>query len=237
MKRGIPSCSSLISDIPMHSSSDQHIKIKNSWIQISEYRIYLDSNLNFKCHIKQIKSDKLKVKFNLTSDLSENLCPPKQPKCICTLWSSPIWLIASQAGSRPTTSLWNPFSLCTNTSVWQKNKSLPSLHHSVQIQLSWENLIRFTNITLTYKILHGMAPPPLSDLIRVRPNTNRVTRGASRGDCIIPQKKTAFSQSAFSVRASKEWNSIPTTIREINSYGLFRSHLKIWLFNNQTCQL
>jgi len=102
--------------------------------------------------------------------------------------------------------------------------------------LSWENLTKFINCCQVYKILHGMAPPPLGDFVKLRVTTHRITREVSRGDCIIPLRKSAFSQSAFSVRASLQWNTIPSSIRDINTYSLFRSHLKHWLISNQTCQ-
>lgn len=117
----------------------------------------------------------------------------------------------------------------------------PKLFHHCAILLKYnilslENLIKFTNCCQVYKILHGMAPPPLCDFINLRTTTHRITRGVSRGDCIIPLRKSVFSKSAFSVRASQEWNTIPSSIRDINTYSLFRSHLKRWLISNQTCQ-
>jgi len=64
--------------------------------------------------------------------------------------------------------------------------------------LSWDNLIKYRNVCLVYKIMHCLAPPPLFGLINFKSNTNRVTRAAARRDCIIPLKKTAFSQAVFS---------------------------------------
>ncbi len=57
-----------------------------------------------------------------------------------------------------------------------------------------------------------------------------------RGDCIIPLRQSNFSQSAFSVKAAREWNTIPTTIRDLDTYALFRVQLKNWLTSTQICQ-
>ena len=63
-----------------------------------------------------------------------------------------------------------------------------------------------------------------------------LTRGAARGDCIIPLRKSYFSQSSFSVKAAQQWNSIPPPIRDQSTFTLFKSKLKIWLVRNQLCQ-
>jgi len=84
--------------------------------------------------------------------------------------------------------------------------------------------------------MHCLAPPPLFGLITFKSNTNRVTRGAARRDCIIPLKKTAFSQAVFSFTASHEWNSIPPLIRESTPYYSFKINVKKWLIENQHCQ-
>ena len=112
-------------------------------------------------------------------------------------------------------------------------------HHCLILRkyklLSWENLIKYANLCLIFKILHNKAPPPLQQCITQRSNTNRTTRGSSRGDCVVPLRKSAFSHSAFSVTASQEWNSLPAHIREISSYRPFSGQLKIWLNGHQLC--
>lgn len=62
--------------------------------------------------------------------------------------------------------------------------------------LSWENLM-YKNICLACKLTHGSAPPPLSGFMTFRSTADRATRGAARGDCTIPLRKTASSQAVF----------------------------------------
>lgn len=103
-------------------------------------------------------------------------------------------------------------------------------HHCNILQkhhlLGWENVIKYSNLCLIYKIIHGLSSPPLSHFVNIRRSTHRVTRGAAREDCIVPLCKSAFSQSAFSVTASREWNSVPMSIRELVTYSLFKKRLK-----------
>lgn len=119
------------------------------------------------------------------------------------------------------------------------NKKPKQFHHCAILRkynlLSWENMIKHINASLLYKIIHGMSPPPLRDFVSIRTNPHRITRGVTRGDCTIPFRKSASSQSAFSVKASREWNNIPTCIRDLNTYWSFGSHLKQWLIGNQIC--
>ena len=120
------------------------------------------------------------------------------------------------------------------------DKKPRQFHHCAILRkhnlVSWENMIKHKNACLFYKIIHGMAPPPLREFVTIRTNQHRITRGVMRGDCIIPFRKSTFSQSAFSVAASREWNNIPTCIRDLNTYRSFSSNLKQWLIDNMICQ-
>lgn len=37
-------------------------------------------------------------------------------------------------------------------------------------------------------MMYGLAPSPLTEFIYFKSSENRVTRGAARADCIIPQQ-------------------------------------------------
>ena len=117
------------------------------------------------------------------------------------------------------------------------DKKPNSFHHCNILEkshlLSWENLIKYANICLIYKIIHGLAPPPLSSFVRWRVNPNQVTRGVTRGNCIIPLRKSAFSQSAFSIKAAHDWNAVPVHIRDITTYRSFSRQLRTWLISLQ----
>lgn len=101
---------------------------------------------------------------------------------------------------------------------------------------NWENLIKFKNVCLVYRIMHGLAPPPLADFIKSKSVENRITRGAIRADCIIPRRKTSFGQAVFSYKASHQWNTVPQPIRECSSFNSFKLNFKKWLLHNQHCE-
>uniref|UniRef100_A0A8C7N2Z1 C2H2-type domain-containing protein n=1 Tax=Oncorhynchus kisutch TaxID=8019 RepID=A0A8C7N2Z1_ONCKI len=50
-----------------------------------------------------------------------------------------------------------------------------------------------------------------------------------RGDCIVPLRKSTFSKSAFSVRASHVWNTLPSDTHNCTTYHTFTKCLKTWL--------
>lgn len=117
------------------------------------------------------------------------------------------------------------------------DKKSNSYHHCKILTkykfLSWENLIRFADILLVYKSLHGLAPPLLNEFIKQIQNSS--TRSTSRGDCRVPYRKSAFGQSAFSYRTAHTWNTVPIELRNITSLKLFSKSVKQWLLDNQTC--
>lgn len=59
---------------------------------------------------------------------------------------------------------------------------------------------------------------------------------AARGDCIVLFRKSALGQTAFSVRAVREWNLIPIHISNLKTYASFKINLKKWLTGSQDCQ-
>ena len=121
----------------------------------------------------------------------------------------------------------------TNTqNTGQKICLFSSLPNTQNMLLS----LKHANACLFYKIVNGLTSPPLRQFINIRTTATRVTRGAERGDCIIPLRKSSFSQSSFSVKAAQQWNSIPSPIRYQTTFSLFNPKLKIWLVRNPLCQ-
>ncbi len=100
--------------------------------------------------------------------------------------------------------------------------------------LSWDNLIKYVHTCLLFKTMNSFISP-LKQFVNIR-TAHRSTRGGERGDCVIPFKRSNFSQSVFSVKAARQWNSIPSTIRRLHTFGSFQSHLKKWLLTTQQCQ-
>ena len=99
--------------------------------------------------------------------------------------------------------------------------------------LTFENVCKFSSICLVYKVLHGLAPPPLQEFIKYR--QTRITRAVVNRDCEVPFRKTYFSHNALSIKGSALWNTLPPTIRECPTLATFKSQVKVWLRANQMC--
>lgn len=117
------------------------------------------------------------------------------------------------------------------------DKKTKAYHHCNILRkhglLSWGNTIKHADGVLVYKILHGLAPPPLGEFIKTNPM--RSTRAGSRGDCQVPLRKSVFGQTVFSYRATQTWNTIPNTIRYSPTLASFTGHFKTRLLENQIC--
>ena len=92
--------------------------------------------------------------------------------------------------------------------------------------LSWDNMIKYANMCLMYKVINNLTSPPLKEFVQVRTSAYHSTRSAERGDCIIPLRKSRFGQSTFSHKAAQDWNTIPAPIRELDSHQSFKFYLK-----------
>ena len=86
-----------------------------------------------------------------------------------------------------------------------------------------------------YKLIDDQAQPPLKQCVLLCANNRRETRASARGDCTVKLRKTAFGQSAFSVKAVEKWNLMPTQIRDSATLSVFKSKLKSWLKQKQSC--
>ena len=103
--------------------------------------------------------------------------------------------------------------------------------------LSFDNLMLYSDVRLVYKIIHNAAPPPLKNFVKLRSeHTIRASRSVSSGDCNIPKHSSGFGQSAFSFKAIKSWNNLPTYLKLCTDFNVFSCEVKKWILRNQTCQ-
>lgn len=114
-----------------------------------------------------------------------------------------------------------------------------SYHHCYILRkynfLNFSNLKIFKQANIFYKTLHGLSPPPLREFIKRKPDRGISTRATIRGDCEVPHRQTAFGKNILSVQGCLIWNDLPLSIRDSPSFPSFKSNLKKWLLNNQTC--
>ena len=87
----------------------------------------------------------------------------------------------------------------------------------------------FKTALLTFKVIHGLAPSYLSELIRYR-STCRDLRSINDVLLDVPKSKSCIGSRAFVFSAPKLWNGLPYDIRTCASLINFKSKLKTHLF-------
>jgi hypothetical protein len=87
----------------------------------------------------------------------------------------------------------------------------------------------FKTALLTFKVIHGLAPSYLCELIRYR-STARDLRSIDDVLLDVPKSKSCIGSRAFAFSAPKLWNSLPYDIRTSVSLITFKSKLKTYLF-------
>ena len=90
--------------------------------------------------------------------------------------------------------------------------------------------INFKILLLTFKVLHGLAPVYLSDLVTVY-KPNRTLRSSKELLLVTPSYNLkSYGYRSFSVSAPVLWNSLPSSIRDITCLTSFKRELKTYLF-------
>ena len=103
----------------------------------------------------------------------------------------------------------------------------------ILISLHWlpiEARISFKILLLTYKILNGLAPGYLSDLISAYKHS-RALRSAHKNLLAVPRTKLkTFGDRCFSVASPILWNGLPSSIKLSPSVPVFKKRLKTHFF-------
>lgn len=177
--------------------------------------VILDSSLTFKNHIKKISNT---IKFNLQNfiQIRASLTVTVARTFLHAMIFSHIeycftnWSLTDATTIKPIESLYKK---ALKVHILQKH-----------IFLSFDNFKNFKYACSVYKTLNGLAPPPLSEYIKLKTNRGTTTRATTRGDCEVPFRHTTFGQTVLSVKGSIIWNSIPPVIWECPTYITFKTH-------------
>jgi len=83
-----------------------------------------------------------------------------------------------------------------------------------------------------YRVLHGLAPPYLEDMVRVADlSGRRRLRSSTSMSLHVPAHRlSTIGRRSFSVAAPTNWNSLPADVQSSPSLPLFRQRLKTYLF-------
>ncbi|KAK3545297.1 hypothetical protein QTP70_003339 [Hemibagrus guttatus] len=104
----------------------------------------------------------------------------------------------------------------------------PALH-----QLHWLPVkfpIEYKILLFTFKALHNLAPPYLSDLLQLY-TPSRTLRSSFANQLTTPSARlSTMGLRVFSRSAPRRWNSLPADIRSTDSLITFKSRLKTYMF-------
>ena len=90
--------------------------------------------------------------------------------------------------------------------------------------------IDFKILLLTFKVLNGLAPEYLCELLKYRVTPHSL-RSESKKFLVTPKTRTtSYGDQAFSVAAPVLWNQLPDDIRFETELSAFKSKLKTHLF-------
>ena len=94
--------------------------------------------------------------------------------------------------------------------------------------------IEFKIALLTHKCLYGYAPTYLKNLINSRSVSARYSLRINDDNWLLQTVTSlnfARSQSMFSYASTKVWNSLPLSLREIETLYFFKKRLKAYYFS------
>ena len=95
--------------------------------------------------------------------------------------------------------------------------------------------VKWTTIE-TFKILNEMAPPVLSNLVRLRDNSRYNFR--YNNILQVPHVRTTmYGKNSFRYAAAVLWNSFPDEFRQVNNFSQFKSLLANWNGGDCRCNL
>jgi hypothetical protein len=100
-------------------------------------------------------------------------------------------------------------------------------------KLHWlpvEHRVTYKIALMTFKVLHGLAPPYLEELVEVYV-PGRALRSASERRLVMPRSRLqAYGGRAFCSGVPAVWNCLPPEIRNCGTLSTFKTYLKTHLF-------
>ena len=104
----------------------------------------------------------------------------------------------------------------------------------IMFELHWlpvHKRIEFKMLTMTFKIIHGLAPSYLEELIELNHPKRVLRSGTNHFTLKVPRYRTkTYGLRRFSVSAPTLWNRLPDKLRESTDFSVFKKLLKTHLF-------
>lgn len=198
--------------------------------------IHIDCKLNFSEHVKKLcksASGKVKALFRIRPYLdvqsAKRLC---EAFILSTFNYCPlIWMygcktnnvLINKIHSRALRAVYCDFSSSFD-SLLEKDASV-SIHV--------KNL-RFL-LSDIFKITNRESPSFLWDMFDIKPSPYTLRSGVRL--CLPPTRTQTFGLNSLTFRGSLLWNSLPTSLKSVESSNLFKAKIKSWSGETCTCKI
>lgn len=220
---------------PLRDSLD-HITLDGislgSSLSVRNLGVTLDQNLSFNSHIKLVSRSAFLHLRNIRK-IRKLLLRHDAEKLIHAFVTSRLDYCNSLLLGCPNNSL-RSLQLIQNaaarvlTGIDKRDHITPVL-----ASLHWlpvKSRIIFKTLLLTYKVLRGLAPSYLEELV-IPYQPNRPLRSQNAGLLVVPRVfRSRLGGRAFSYQAPLLWNQLPVQVREADSIATFKNRLKTYLF-------
>lgn len=111
---------------------------------------------------------------------------------------------------------------------------LPRWEHITPVlkDLHWlpvDQRIKYKLCVMMFKAMHELAPNYIRELITPHVPT-RTLRSEEHKLLTVPRTRTAYGERSMSVAGPRVWNTLPLSIRQCETYELFKRTLKTHVF-------
>ncbi|XP_068729146.1 uncharacterized protein [Montipora capricornis] len=193
-----------------------------------------DENMNMDCHINKMCKTLSFHLYNI-SRIRKYLCKDSTRTLVHAFITARIDYCNGLLYGLPAAQL-NKLQRIQNSAV-RLVCSLPRFCHisPTLFSLHWLPVcfrIEFKLLILAFKVIHGLAPQYITDLINVKQQFGRMMlRSQSELQLLPPRTITkTLGGRSFMASTPKLWNRLPSNIRAVNDLNCFKTLLKTHLF-------
>ena len=87
---------------------------------------------------------------------------------------------------------------------------------------------------MMYKIVHGLAPPYMSDMFREQLGPNVYDLQNSKLNLEIPAARTSLFKNSFAFTGASVWNALPDDLKQLPSVSALKKKIKTYSFASTT---